>query len=426
MLLAGGQGSRLSVLSSRRAKPAVPFGGAYRIIDFTLSNIMHAEIGVVGILTQYKPHSLTEHVGCGEAWGFSGRHRTARILPPYKGDEDNDWYANTADAIWQNREFIRRHDPDIVLVLSGDHIYSMDYAEMIRLHVQRRADVTLAVQEVPWEDTSRFGLVQVGEDMRVKAFQEKPKSNPLSNLASLGIYIFDAQVLLRRLEEDAANPNSKKDFGGDVLPAMLEQDKVYAHLFNGYWRDVGTIESFWQAHMEILEPEHSGLDLMRWNLQTNMFDPNLANYFPATITNGARITDSIIGRGCVVEGTVEKSVLFPGVRVGPGAHITESVVLPNCIIAADSIVRRAIIDESSIIDRGCKVGNPHAEKVNVDYPDLLYAGITLLGQDVLLPPGSTVGGNVLLYPGMKPEEMPGSHIEDGVTITSHCLATAAV
>jgi glucose-1-phosphate adenylyltransferase len=282
------------------------------------------------------------------------------------------------------------------------------------------------VQEVPWEDTSRFGLVQVAEDLRVKAFQEKPKSNPLSNLASLGIYVFDAQVLLRRLEEDAANPNSKKDFGGDVLPAMLEQDKVYAHVFKGYWRDVGTIESFWHAHMEILEPEHSGLDMMRWHLQTNMYDPNLANYFPANITNTANVKDSVIARGCVVEGTVEKSILFPGVRVGPGAHITESVVLPNCIIGAESIVKRCIIDESSIIDRGCRVGNPTTATVNLDHPDLLYAGITLLGQDVLLPRGSTVGGNVLLHAGMKPEEMPGSQIEDGATVMSNSQATAAL
>lgn len=426
MLLAGGQGSRLSVLSSRRAKPAVPFGGAYRIIDFTLSNIMHAEIGVLGILTQYKPHSLSEHVGCGEAWGFTGRDRTARILPPYKGDEDNDWYANTADAIWQNREFIRRYDPDVVLVLSGDHIYKMDYAEMIRQHLKRKADATIAVQEVPWEDTSRFGLVQVAEDMRVKAFQEKPKSNPLSNLASLGIYVFDAQVLLRRLEQDAANPNSKKDFGGDVLPAMLEQDKMYAHLFDGYWRDVGTIESYWQAHMELLDPALSKLDMAKWGLQTNMYDPHLGNYFPATVHRDAVVKDSIVGRGCVVEGTVERSVLFPGVRVGPGAHITESVVLPNCIISAEALVRRCIMDTDCILDRGCRVGNPNAEQLNHEFPDLLYSGVTLLGQDVLLPQGSEVGGNVLLYPGVKPEEMPSSHLADGCTVTSQCQTFTSV
>ncbi len=418
MLLAGGQGSRLSVLSSRRAKPAVPFGGAYRIIDFTLSNIMHANIGVVGVLTQYKPHSLSDHIGCGEAWGFSGRHRSARILPPYKGDDDNDWYSNTADAIWQNRQFIRSHDPDLVLILSGDHIYHMDYAEMIRVHLDRKADATIAVQQVPWEDTSRFGLVEVAEDLRVKAFQEKPKSNPMSNLASLGIYVFDAQVLLKRLEEDAADPNSEKDFGKNILPAMLAQDRMYGHEFKGYWRDVGTIDSFWQAHMELLDPELSGLRIAEWNLQTNMYDPHLANYFPAAIERGAAVSDSIIGRGCVIQGTVEKSVLFPGVKVGPGARITESVILPGTVIAADAVINRCIIDTDSIIDRGCTVGNPHAKTINLDFPDLLNCGISLIGEKVLLPQGSRIGGNVLLYPGMQPNDMPGSDVGDGMTITA--------
>ncbi len=418
MLLAGGQGSRLSVLSSRRAKPAVPFGGAYRIIDFTLSNIMHAEIGVVGILTQYKPHSLSDHIGCGEAWGFTGRHRSARILPPYKGDDDNDWYSNTADAIWQNRHFIRRFDPDLILILSGDHIYHMDYAEMIRLHLERKADATIAVQQVPWEDTSRFGLVDLAEDLRVKAFQEKPKTNPISNLASLGIYVFDAEVLLQRLEEDAADENSEKDFGKDILPAMLAQDRMYGHEFKGYWRDVGTIESYWQAHMELLDPEVSGLHIADWHLQTNMYDPHLANYFPAAIERGAAVTDSIVGRGCIIQGSVENSVLFPGVKIGPGARITESVILPNTVIAADAVINRCIIDTDSIVDRGCVVGNPTAETINLDFPDLLYSGITLIGENALLPPGSHIGGNVLLYPGMQPEDLPGSHVADGITVVA--------
>jgi len=406
------------VLSSRRAKPAVPFGGAYRIIDFTLSNIMHADIGAVGILTQYKPHSLAEHIGCGDAWGFTGGKRVCRILPPYKGDDDSDWYANTADAIWQNRQFIRRFDPDLVLVLSGDHIYHMDYAEMIRVHMDRKADVTLAVQEVPWEDTSRFGLVEVAENMRVKAFQEKPQINPVSNLASLGIYIFDAQILLKRLEEDAADINSEKDFGNNVLPAMLRQDRMYAHLFNGYWRDVGTIESFWQAHMEMLDPEVSGLKIDDWNLQTNMFDSNLANYFPAAIDSGAVVRDSMVGRGCIIQGRVERSVIFPGVRIGPGTHVVDSIIFPDCIIEADCSITKSIIDKYTIIDRGCRIGNPSATRHNEEYSDLLNTGISLVGEKVLLPPGSRVGGNVLLYPGLKPSEMPGSELGDGVTVTS--------
>ncbi|MGI8906842.1 MAG: glucose-1-phosphate adenylyltransferase family protein [Candidatus Sumerlaeaceae bacterium] len=416
MLLAGGQGSRLSILSNRRAKPAVPFGGNYRIIDFTLSNIMHADIGVVGVLTQYKPHSLTEHIGTGEWWGFTGRDRTARILPPYKGDEDSDWYANTADAIWQNRQFIQRFDPDLVIVLSGDHIYKMDYAEMIRQHVQRRADVTVAVQPVPWEDTSRFGLVQLAEDGRVLRFQEKPKVEPISNLASLGIYVFDAQTLLRRLQEDANDPNSQKDFGKNVLPAMLAQDRMFGYVFEGYWRDVGTIESFWHAHMETLEPETSRLDLRSWGLRTNTYDSKVANYFPAAIGASATVRNSYIGRGCVVEGTVERSVLFPGVRISRGARVTDSVVFPNCMIGEEAHVHRCIMDKSTALDRSCAIGTGDENIANQQFPDLLDTGITVIGENVLLPPGTSVGRNVLIFPGTRPMDLPGSQIAAGSTI----------
>lgn len=416
MLLAGGQGSRLSVLSNRRAKPAVPFGGNYRIIDFTLSNIMHAEIGVVGILTQYKPHSLTEHIGTGQWWGFSGRERMARILPPYKGDEDSDWYANTADAIRQNRQFIQRFDPDLVIVLSGDHIYKMDYAAMIRQHVQRRADVTVAVQPVPWEDTSRFGLVQLAEDGRVMRFQEKPKADPISNLASLGIYVFDAQILLRRLEEDAADPNSQKDFGKNVLPAMLAQDRMFGYVFEGYWRDVGTIESFWHAHMETLDPANSRLDLSKWQLRTNTYDPRLSNYMPAQIGNSASVKNSYVARGCTVEGTVENSVLFPGVRISRGAHVKDSIIMPNCAIGEECNVLCTIVDKATALDRGCQVGQPGDTVINEEFPDLLDTGITVIGENVLLPPGTTVGQNVLVFPGTRPVDLKTSQIKSGSTI----------
>jgi glucose-1-phosphate adenylyltransferase len=417
MLLAGGQGSRLSILSNRRAKPAVPFGGHYRIIDFTLSNIMHAGIQVVGVLTQYKPHSLAEHIGSGEWWGLTGRGRAARVLPPYKGDEDSDWYANTADAIWQNRQFIQRYDPDIVVVLSGDHIYKMDYAEMIREHRQRKANVTVAVQPVPWEDTSRFGLVQLGEDGRVLKFQEKPKNNPISNLASLGIYVFDAQILLRRLQEDAADPNSEKDFGKNVLPAMLAQDRMFGYVFNGYWRDVGTIESFWHAHMETLHPESSRLDLSAWRLRTNTSDPRLANGIPACIGKTASVRDSYVARGCVVDGSVERSVLFPGVHVRRGAHITDSVIFPNCLIQEAVTINRCIVDKNTVLDRGCSAGiGPDTSQPNHEFPNILDTGISVIGENVLLPPGTTLGRNVLVFPGVKPADLPGSVLDSGSTV----------
>lgn len=417
MLLAGGQGSRLSILSQRRAKPAVPFGGAYRIIDFTISNVMHAGIAHLGIATQYKPSSLMEHVGNGEWWGFVGRGRTARILPPYTGESDSDWYNGTADAVWQNRQFIARFHPDLVVVLSGDHIYSMDYMELIKFHLDSRADATVALQEVPWEDTSRFGLVQVGEDGRVKAFQEKPKQDPISNLASLGIYVFTTDVLLRRLAEDSANPDSEKDFGKNILPAMQAQDRLFGWVFKGYWRDVGTIESLWSANMECLDPA-AGLDTRKWEIRTNYFEPDPRTEMPARIGPKACVKDSYVPRGCVIEGRVEHSVLFPGVHVAEGAEVRDSVVMNNCRIGREAQVVRAILDKDCELDSRCAVVGEQGAAVNKEFPHLLDSGISVLGKGVILPQGTTLGGNCLLYPGLGAADLPGSDIPHGTTIRS--------
>lgn len=416
MLLAGGQGSRLSILSQRRAKPAVPFGGAYRIIDFTLSNIMHSGIPYVGVLTQYKPHSLAEHIGSGEWWGFTGRGRAARVLPPYQGTDSSDWYAGTADAIWQNRDFIARYDPDLVVVLSGDHIYNMDYREMIQLHLDRRADVTLAVQAVPWEETPRFGLVQLAEeDGRVLRFQEKPKKDPISNLASLGIYVFNTDVLMRRLHEDAADTDSTHDFGKNVLPAMLEQDRMYGYEFQGYWRDVGTLDSFWEANLEALNPAASGLDLRSWHLRTNTYDSRTGNYHAARLQGDSVVRNSSVARGCVVEGTVENSVLFPGVRVGAGAVVRNSVIMNNTQIGEEAVLDRVIVDKECRVDRGCVVGEGE-NIINRLHPHLLDTGITVLGEKVHLPRGTQIGRNVLIFPGVGAGDLPGSNVESGETL----------
>lgn len=419
MLLAGGQGSRLSILSQRRAKPAVPFGGAYRIIDFTLSNIMHAGIPYVGVLTQYKPFSLMDHIGSGEWWGFTGRDRMARVLPPYTGEEESDWYAGTADAIYQNINFIQRFKPDLVVILSGDHIYRMDYQEMIQQHIRQRADVTLALQPVPWEETSRFGVVQIAEDDRVLKFQEKPKKAAISNLASLGIYVFTTDVLLRRLEEDANDDASEHDFGKNILPAMLGQDRMYGYVFEGYWRDVGTIQSYWEAHMESLSPD-KGLNYREWGLQTNYFGPRLQNDMPMQVRNGARVTNSYIARGCIVEGSVENSVLFPGVRVGRGAQIRDSIIMNNSHIGENTIIDRVITDKNVRIDHGCEVGAGD-NVLNEQFPHLLDTGISVLGKNALLPPGTRVGRNVLVFPDCRPDDLPGSVVTSGATVVQHAM-----
>ena len=414
MLLAGGQGSRLSILAQHRAKPAVPFGGNYRIIDFTLSNVMHAGIPYIGILTQYKPYSLMDHFGNGEWWGFAGRGRIGRILPPATGEEDSDWYAGTADAVWQNRNFLARFDPDLVLVLSGDHIYKMDYADMIAFHQARKADLTIAMQRVPWEETSRFGVAEVEEDGRVIRFQEKPKSNPVSNLASLGIYVFDTDALLHQLAEDAESETSKHDFGMNVIPAMLEHHKVYAYEFSGYWRDVGTIQSYWDANMESLDPQ-SGLDLLAWQVRTNYYESRPSNELPARIGEHAKVSDSYVARGCVVEGTVEHSILFPGVRVERDSVVRDSIVMNNAWIGPACHIEKAILDKNVHVGPQSKLGT-FENMPNNDFPHLLSSGLTVIGKNAHLPPGLEVGKNVLIFPEVRSENFSSAIVASGTTI----------
>lgn len=417
MLLAGGQGSRLSILSQHRAKPAVPFGGNYRIIDFTLSNVMHAEIPYIGILTQYKPYSLMEHFGNGEWWGFTGRGRIGRILPPATGEEDSDWYAGTADAVWQNRSFLARFHPDLVLVLSGDHIYRMDYADLIAFHRERKADLTIAMQRVPWEDTSRFGVAETDESGRIIRFQEKPKKDPISNLASLGIYVFDTDVLLRRLAEDAEREDSKHDFGMNVIPSMLGRDKVYAYEFSGYWRDVGTLQSYWDANMESLDP-NSGLDLLAWQLRTNYYEPRPHNELPPRIGSGANVQDSYVARGCVVEGTVVHSILFPGVRVERDAIVRDSIVMNNSWVGQGCLVERAILDKNVEIGPCCKIGTAGDCVANKQFPHLLDSGLVVIGKNARVPTGLEMGKNVLIYPDVVHTDFPAACLESGSTVFS--------
>jgi glucose-1-phosphate adenylyltransferase len=417
MLLAGGQGQRLSVLSQRRAKPAVPFGGNYRIIDFTLSNAMHSSIPVVGVLTQYKPHSLGEHIGTGEWWGFTGRQRMVRVLQPYQGTDENDWYAGTADAIHQNRDFLERHQPEYIVVLSGDHIYKMDLADMIQSHRQSRADVTIALQRVPWEDTSRFGLAETDATGRILRFQEKPKKDPISNLASLGIYVFTASTLLERLRDDANDPQSSHDFGNNIIPAMLAQDRVQGYEFDGYWRDVGTLESFWQANMDCLDPT-SGLNLHQWDLRTNTFDYSLDHYLPAAIGRGTQVQRSLVSRGTIVRGTVHNSILFPGCVVEEGAHVEDSILMPNVQVGKGARLQRVISDKRVQFGAEVQIGGPAlAGQSNHRYPHLLNTGLTVIGEHCLIPPRCTIGRNVLVFPQAgKAYPVEKAEFEDGSTI----------
>ncbi len=413
MILAGGQGSRLSILAEHRAKPAVPFGGIYRIIDFTMSNVMHSRIPVVGILTQYKPASLMDHISTGQPWGFIGRKHHARILPPYTGEADSDWYGGTADAVYQNLNFIERYDPELVLVLSGDHIYNMDYKELIAFHRARKADLTIAMQEVPIEEAHRFGVAKLDGDMRMIDFVEKSKTPP-SNIASLGIYVFDRKFLDRVLREDAADKTSSHDFGKNVIPNNMKKARVYCHIFKGYWRDVGTLDSYWTTHQEILDPA-SDLKLDSWNVRTNLDLEDLRNMLPMKVSRGARVINSIISPGCVVEGEVVDSILAPGVRVHPGAKIIKSILLNNVEVGEGSEMEYAILDKQTKIGRNCRIG--FGESVpNIEAPQMLSSGLTVFGKKSMLPDRCFVGKNCIIHPMVQPSDYPGETIEAGGTI----------
>ena len=353
MILAGGQGSRLGVLTKNLAKPAVPFGGKYRIIDFPLSNCSNSGIYTVGVLTQYKPLELNSHIGIGDTWDLDRRDGGVSILPPYQEEKGGDWYKGTANAIYQNIEYIDRYEPEYVLILSGDHIYKMDYDKMLNFHKEKEADATIAVIEVPTEEASRFGIMNTREDLSIYEFEEKPK-NPKSNNASMGIYIFNWKTLKKYLEEDELDELSSNDFGKNIIPKMLKDNKnMVAYPFRGYWKDVGTIESLWEANMDLLKKENElSLNEKEWKIYSkNPVRP--AQY----IGEEAKIKNSLINEGCLVYGNVENSVLSQGVRVGNNTIIRDSVIMPNVSIEDNVIIEKAIIGAESVIGKGCKIGN---------------------------------------------------------------------
>ncbi len=373
MLLAGGQGSRLGLLTKVMAKPAVPFGGKYRIIDFPLSNCTNSNIDTVGVLTQYRPLELNSYIGSGQTWDLDLSYGGVYVLPPYATADSSEWYKGTANAIYQNFGFIEQFDPEYVLVLSGDHIYKMDYNRMLSSHIERNADVTIAVRPVPWEVAPSFGIMNVDENDAIIEFEEKPKQ-PKSNLASMGVYIFTWKVMKEYLTADAADPKSQNDFGKNIIPNLLNDKKaLYAYAFTDYWKDVGTIASLWEANMDLLKtPPEFDLTDPRWKIYSRT--PVMPPHF---IADDAVVENSMVTEGCEIDGIVRDSVLFAGVTVEKGAVVEDSVIMPGTTIQAGAIVRRAIVSEDCVIAKRCEVGESAGD-------------IVLIGQDTVLPEGYVV------------------------------------
>lgn len=391
MLLAGGQGSRLHVLTQKMAKPAVPFGGKYRIIDFPLSNCVNSGIDTVGVLTQYSPLVLNDYIGTGQHWDLDRLYGGVHILPPYQSVSGASWYAGTANAIYQNMAFIERYDPEYVLILSGDHIYKMDYSKMLEEHKARQADCTIAVLEVPLEEASRFGIMNCDENGNVYEFEEKP-AHPKSNLASMGIYIFNWKLLRQHLIDDEANPDSSKDFGKNIIPAMLEQNrKLTTYHFSDYWKDVGTIDSLWEANM----------DLLRENKPFDLYDPAWKIYTrnpvapPHFIARNAKVSNSMIAEGCRIYGDVDCSVLFSGVTIEEGAIVRDSIIMPDAVIKAGTVVDYAIIGADGEIMENCTVGQrPESDPGSDDW------GIAVVGPGVRVSAGSCVKAKAMVSENM--------------------------
>ncbi len=412
MIMAGGEGTRLSVLSEKRAKPSVPFAGKFRIIDFPLSNCVNSGIFDVAILTQYRPHSLNAHIGNGRPWDLDRSRGGVQLLQPYQGRRDESWYKGTADAIYQNLAYIRERRADLVLVLSGDHIYKMDYSRMLDYHQRQRADLTVGVMDVPLEQTDRFGIMTVDEAMRIVEFTEKPKNRDKGTLASMGIYVFTAETLVQRLSEGAEG-SPRIDFGKHVIPAMITRDQVFAYRFEGYWVDVGTIQSYWETSMDLLNPANT----------LNLYDPNWVIHTlsqerpPAKLGLQAVASESLICNGCIVRGRVEHSVLSPGVYISPGAIVRDSIVMNESWIGPGAVLDRVIVDKNVVVGPGVRLGHgDHLVTPNKEQPDKLNTGVTIVGKGAHIPAGLCIGRNVVINADRDEEDFPPDQVASGETI----------
>lgn len=412
MIMAGGEGTRLSVLSEKRAKPSVPFAGKFRIIDFTLSNCVNSGIFDVAVLTQYRPHSLNDHIGIGKPWDLDRNQGGVRLLQPYIGRRDESWYKGTADAVYQNLAYIRERRVDLALILSGDHIYKMDYSRMIDYHQRQRADLTVAVMHVPLDETDRFGIMTVDKQMQVTEFTEKPKARDKGTLASMGIYVFTIESLVKRLSEGGEN-SPRIDFGKHVIPAMIASDRVFAYPFEGYWVDVGTVQSYWETSMDLLNPNNT----------LNLYDPNWVIHTkseerpPAKFGPQARVSQSMICNGCIIRGRVEHAVLSPGVYVSPGAIVRDSVVMNDTWIGPGAVLDRVIIDKNVVVGPGVRLGvGDDLTTPNKNQPDKLNTGITVVGKGAHIPPNIRIGRNVVINADRDEENFPAGETPSGETI----------
>jgi len=409
LILAGGEGKRLSVLAETRAKPAVPFAGKYRIIDFTLSNCVNSGINAVAVIPQYNPRSLARHIGVGKPWDLDRVVGGITLLYPFVSTNgEMHWYKGTAEAVYQNLRFIQDSRVDEVLILSGDHVYTMHYEEMIRFHRQQGADITIAVTEVPLVEANRFGVVTL-DNNRVVAFEEKP-SQPKSNLASMGIYVFNKDILFEVLED--AHRHELQDFGSQIIPDAMTKYQIYGYKYQGYWRDVGTIEAYWQANMDLV------VDLPPFNL----YDPETGvrtlsvDMPPVKLGPRAQTSRSLVSNGCIINGNVFNSVLSPHVYVEEGAHVMDSIIFHDTTIAQDAVVHRSIIDKECYISPGCWIGCGEDYTPNKDEPDYLNCGITVIGEGARLPPGLRVGRNCRIDPGVKESDFSTLLIPSGSSV----------
>lgn len=388
MLLAGGQGSRLGVLTQKIAKPAVPYGGKYRIIDFPLSNCVNSGIEAVGVLTQYQPLVLNEYIGNGQPWDLDGMNVGVQVLSPYEKKGGADWYSGTANAIYQNINYIDRYNPEYVVILSGDHIYKMDYSKMVAYHKEHNADCTIAVIDVPLAEASRFGILNTNPDGSIYEFDEKP-AHPKSTNASMGIYVFSWDKLRKYLIEDEANPDSSNDFGKDILPKMLaDGQRMFAYAFSGYWKDVGTIESLWESNMDLLDPNVT-LDLADENWKIYSRNPVVAPHY---VSPTGVVQNSLISDGCIIEGNVDFSVLFSNVTIAPGAVVNDSILMPGVVVEEGAVIQYAIVSETAVIKKNAVVGaRPEDIENKEDW------GVAVVGDNRTIGEGAVVAPKEMVY-----------------------------